>query len=83
MNIYEVLPVGERIKGNPYVGRGIVIGKTENGKKVLDSSLEEIELEEHSVTMNNNKATDTKTNNKYKINNASGKAYNFGEFRHL
>ena len=33
MNIYEILPVGERIKGNPYVGRGIVIGKTENGKK--------------------------------------------------
>lgn len=33
MNIYEILPMGERIKGNPYVGRGIVIGKTENGKK--------------------------------------------------
>lgn len=54
-----------------------------NGKKVLNTSLNEIELEEHSITMNNNKATDTKTNNKYKINNASGKAYNFGEFRHL
>ena len=57
--------------------------KTENGKKVLDSSLEEIELEEHSVTMNNNKATDTKTDNVYKITNAKGNTYNFGEFRHL
>ena len=54
-----------------------------NGKKVLDSSLDEIELEEHSVTMNNNKATDTKTNNVYKITNAKGKSYNFGTFRHL
>ena len=33
MNIYEVLPIGERIKGNPYVGRGIVIGKTADGTK--------------------------------------------------
>ncbi len=33
MNIYEVLPIGERIKGNPYVGRGIVLGKSEDGKK--------------------------------------------------
>lgn len=54
-----------------------------NGKKVLDSSLDVIELEEHSVTMNNNKATDTKTDNIYKITNAAGKAFNFGEFRHL
>ena len=54
-----------------------------SGKKVLNSSLTEIELEEHSVTMNNNKATDTKTNNIYKITNASGKTYNFGEFRHM
>ena len=53
------------------------------GNKVLDSSLTEIELEEHSITMNNNKATDTKTNNIYKITNASGKTYNFSEFRHL
>ena len=49
----------------------------------LDTSLNEIELEEHSITMNNNKATDTKTNNIYKITNASGKSYTFGEFRHL
>lgn len=32
MNIYEIKPIGARIKGNPYVGRGIVIGKTEDGK---------------------------------------------------
>ena len=32
MNIYEIKSIGERIKGNPYVGRGIVIGKTEDGK---------------------------------------------------
>ncbi len=57
--------------------------KEVDGKKVLDSSLEEIELEEHSVTMNNNKTTDTKTNNVYKISNAKGKTYNFSEFRHL
>jgi hypothetical protein len=54
-----------------------------NGKKILNSSLTEIELEEHSVIMNNNKATDTKTNNIYKITNATGKTYNFGKFRHL
>ena len=54
-----------------------------NGKKILNSSLDVIELEEHSVTMNNNKATDTKTGNIYKITNASGKTFNFGEFRHL
>ncbi|MBQ9778788.1 MAG: IMP cyclohydrolase [Clostridia bacterium] len=33
MNIYATPSIGERIKGNPYVGRGIVIGKTEDGKK--------------------------------------------------
>ena len=32
MNIYEIKSIGERIAGNPYVGRGIVIGKTEDGK---------------------------------------------------
>ena len=53
------------------------------GNKVLDPSLDVIELEEHSVTMNNNKATDIKTDNIYKITNASGKTFNFGEFRHL
>ena len=33
MNIYEVKPMGERIDGNPYVGRGIVIGKSADGKR--------------------------------------------------
>ena len=55
----------------------------QKGNKVLNSSLEVIELEEHSVIMDNNKAIDTKTDNIYKITNASGKTYNFGEFRHL
>ena len=32
MNIYEVKTMGERISGNPYVGRGIVIGKSQDGK---------------------------------------------------
>ena len=33
MNIYEVKSMGDRINGNPYVGRGIVIGKTADGAK--------------------------------------------------
>ena len=33
MNIYEVHNIGELIRGNSYVGRGIVIGKSANGKK--------------------------------------------------
>jgi len=33
MNVYELSSMEKRIKGNPYVGRGIVIGKTEDGKK--------------------------------------------------
>ncbi|MBQ8356233.1 MAG: IMP cyclohydrolase [Clostridia bacterium] len=33
MDIYATPTMGERIKGNPYVGRGIVIGKTADGKK--------------------------------------------------
>jgi IMP cyclohydrolase len=33
MNAYELKTIGERIAGNPYVGRGIVIGKTGDGKK--------------------------------------------------
>ena len=32
MNIYEIKSIGARIEGNPYVGRGIVIGKTADGK---------------------------------------------------
>ncbi len=33
MNVYETKTMGERIKGNSYVGRGIVAGKTADGKK--------------------------------------------------
>lgn len=35
MNIYEVKTMKERIDGNPYVGRGIVLGKSEDGKKAV------------------------------------------------
>lgn len=31
-DVYEVLPIADRIRGNRYVGRGIVIGKSANGK---------------------------------------------------
>ena len=30
MNVYKINSIGELIKDNPYVGRGIVIGKSEN-----------------------------------------------------
>ncbi|MBO7682790.1 MAG: IMP cyclohydrolase [Clostridia bacterium] len=33
MSIYDIRTMGETIKGNEYVGRGIVIGKTEDGTK--------------------------------------------------
>ena len=33
MNIYEIKSMGNRIHGNEYVGRGIVVGKTEDGTK--------------------------------------------------
>ena len=32
MNVYKINTADELINGNPYVGRGIVIGKTEDGK---------------------------------------------------
>ncbi len=32
MNIYQIHNIGKLIDGNPYVGRGIVIGKTADGK---------------------------------------------------
>lgn len=32
MDIYKVHDIGELIKGNPYVGRGIVVGKSPSGK---------------------------------------------------
>ncbi len=37
MNIYEACPIGKRIAGNPYVGRGIVIGATPDGKKAVSA----------------------------------------------
>ena len=35
MNIYTVNEIGELIQDNPYVGRGIVIGKTKDGKNAV------------------------------------------------
>ncbi|MCR4615245.1 MAG: IMP cyclohydrolase [Clostridiales bacterium] len=35
MNIYGINDIGELIKDNSYVGRGIVIGKSEDGKKAV------------------------------------------------
>ena len=35
MDVYKTDKIGERIRGNSYVGRGIVIGKTANGKKAV------------------------------------------------
>ena len=35
MNIYDVNDIAELIKDNPYVGRGIVIGKSANGRKAV------------------------------------------------
>jgi len=37
MNVYEIKPIGERIKGNPYVGRGIVIGNSKDGKYAVSA----------------------------------------------
>ncbi len=34
MNVYETKEIGSLIKDNPYVGRGIVVGKTKDGKAV-------------------------------------------------
>jgi len=35
MNVYETKTIGERIKGNSYVGRGIIAGKSAGGKKAV------------------------------------------------
>lgn len=35
MSIYEVKSMGARIAGNPYVGRGIVIGRSADGTKAV------------------------------------------------
>ena len=35
MNVYERKTISERVCGNPYVGRGIVVGSTEDGEKAV------------------------------------------------
>ena len=35
MSVYTVSDIGELIRDNSYVGRGIVIGKSEDGKKAV------------------------------------------------
>lgn len=35
MNVYETFPVKDRIKDNSYVGRGIIVGKSEDGKNAV------------------------------------------------
>lgn len=37
MNVYETKTVGERITGNPYVGRGIVTGCSSDGKNAVSA----------------------------------------------
>ena len=37
MNIYKINNIGELIKDNPYVGRGIVIGKSESGRHAVSA----------------------------------------------
>ena len=37
MNIYKIDTPAELIAGNPYVGRGIVVGKTPDGKKAVSA----------------------------------------------
>lgn len=37
MNIYQIHDISRLIEGNSYVGRGIVIGKTPNGKKAVSA----------------------------------------------
>lgn len=37
MDIYKINSVSDLIKGNSYVGRGIIIGKTPNGKKAVSA----------------------------------------------
>lgn len=37
MNVYEINDIGELLRDNPYAGRGIVIGQTEDGSKAVVS----------------------------------------------
>ena len=35
MSIYDIQKFDELVKGNSYVGRGIIVGKSEDGKKAV------------------------------------------------
>jgi len=37
MNVYEISTMEQRVKGNSYVGRGIVLGKSKDGKKAVSA----------------------------------------------
>ena len=37
MDIYQIHNIGELIAGNPYVGRGIVVGKSANGRNAVSA----------------------------------------------
>lgn len=37
MNVYKIHDIGELIKDNPYVGRGIIIGKSEDGESAASA----------------------------------------------
>ncbi len=37
MNIYEIANIGKLINGNPYVGRGIITGTSQNGKYAVNA----------------------------------------------
>ena len=39
MNVYQTYDIGKLINGNPYVGRGIVIGKSADGKTAATAFL--------------------------------------------
>lgn len=37
MNIYEINPISKLIEGNSYVGRGIILGKSEDGENAVSA----------------------------------------------
>ena len=37
MNVYEIKTMEASVKGNSYVGRGIVLGKSRDGKKAVSA----------------------------------------------
>ena len=37
MNVYKIHEIGELIKDNPYVGRGIIIGKSEDARSAVSA----------------------------------------------